>query len=243
MTRLPALYTDLADWWQVISPTSDYADEAAFFRTLFRDAGAQTLLELGAGGGNVAFYLKRDFRMTLTDLSPAMQAMSIKQNPECEHIAGDMRTLDLGRTFDGVLIHDAIMYMLTERDLEQTFATAARHLNPGGILVAVPDCTRETFQEGAVLEGHDAGNRAAQYIQWITDPDPTDTVFDCDFVIGLKEGGTMKSVVDRQQCGLFPRQTWLDLMTAAGFEARAVLDPSTAGESTERIEIFVGCRR
>lgn len=243
MTRLPTLYTDLADWWQVISPTSDYADEAAFFRALFNDSGVHTLLELGAGGGNVAFYLKRDFEMTLTDLSPAMQAMSKKQNPDCEHIVGDMRTLDLGRTFDGVLIHDAIMYMLTEHDLAQAFATAARHLKKGGILVIAPDCTRETFQVGAVLEGHDAGDRAVQYVQWISDPDPTDTIFNYDFVIGLKEAGELKAVVDRQQCGLFPRQTWLDLMNGAGFDAKAVLDPSTAGESTERIEIFVGYRR
>lgn len=32
-----------------------------------------------------------------------MLAESKKQNPELEHIEGDMRTLRLGRTFDGVL--------------------------------------------------------------------------------------------------------------------------------------------
>lgn len=109
--------------------------------------------------------------------------------------------------------------------------------------MVAPDCTRETFKEGAVLEGHEAGDRAVQYVQWISDPDPTDTIFYYDFVIGLKKGGALKAVDDRQQCGLFSRQTWLDLMNAAGFDAHAVIDASTAGEATERIDIFVGRRR
>ena len=99
----PKLYVELADWWQLISPTEDYADEAAFFAGLFRAEDAETVLELGCGGGNVAWFLKGDFALTLTDISDAMLAESEKQNPELEHIEGDMRTLRLGRTFDGVL--------------------------------------------------------------------------------------------------------------------------------------------
>jgi len=43
-----------------------------------------------------------------------MLELSRTINPEAEHILGDMRTLRLGRTFDAVLIHDAICYMTTE---------------------------------------------------------------------------------------------------------------------------------
>ena len=113
----PKLYTELADWWQLVSPTEDYADEAAFFAGLFRANNTGTVLELGCGGGNVAWFLKKDFALTLTDISGAMLAESEKQNPELEHIQGDMRAMRLGRTFDGVLVHDAIMYMTSERDL------------------------------------------------------------------------------------------------------------------------------
>lgn len=113
----PKLYTELAGWWQLFSPTSDYAEEAAFFRGLFRAEDVKTILELGSGGGNVAWFLKKHFTLTLTDLSEEMLAESAKQNPDLEHVRGDMRTLRLGRTFDGVLIHDAIMYMSSEEDL------------------------------------------------------------------------------------------------------------------------------
>jgi SAM-dependent methyltransferase len=123
----PKLYTELAGWWQLVSPTEDYADEAAFFGELFQAENANTVLELGSGGGNVAWFLKKHFTLTLTDISGMMLAESKKQNPEIEHIEGDMRVLRLGRMFDGVLIHDAIMYMTSEEDLRAALVTAYEH--------------------------------------------------------------------------------------------------------------------
>ena len=57
--------------------------------------------------------------MTLVDRSAGMLAVSQRLNPECEHVLGDMRTVRLNRLFDAVLIHDAIMYMLSLADLLQ----------------------------------------------------------------------------------------------------------------------------
>jgi trans-aconitate methyltransferase len=149
------LYAELAGWWQLISPTEDYADEAAFFGRLFLAENAGTVLELGCGGGNVAWFLKEDFVLTLTDISEAMLAESKKQNPELEHIEGDMRTLRLERTFDGILIHDAIMYMSSEEDLRAALLTAHEHCKPGGVSVFVPDWVDETFQPKTTHEGVD----------------------------------------------------------------------------------------
>ena len=53
-TGHPKLYAELAGWWQLISPTEDYADEAAFFGRLFRAENAGTVLELGCGLGLVS---------------------------------------------------------------------------------------------------------------------------------------------------------------------------------------------
>jgi SAM-dependent methyltransferase len=242
----PRLYTELADWWPVISPTSDYADEAAFFTGVFKEGGVKTILELGSGGGSIAWYLKEAFHLTLTDASEAMLAVSKKQNPECEHIGGDMRSLRLGRTFDAVFIHDAIMYMQTEGELLSAFTTAALHCRQGGIVVVVPDCTWETFREGTHLEGHDMpapDTRSVRYIEWVTDPDPSDTMFDYDFVFALRDGNDIRTLVDRQRCGVFPRATWLALLDKAGFDARAIKDTSTAGQESERVDIFVGHKR
>lgn len=240
--KLPKLYSELADWWLLISPTEDYAEESKFFRSLFEKYNVKTILELGAGGGNVAWHLKKHFDMTLTDISPDMLRQSQKQNPQLEHKIGDMRTLRLNKTFDGVLIHDAVMYMQTKQDLLAAFQTAAAHLKLGGTLVVAPDCTLENFKESTNLESHDQGKRSVRYLEWVSDPDPTDTVFDYDFILALKNGDELSTIVDRQHCGVFPRQTWLDLLKRAGFEAKAIQDRSTAGEAHERIEVFVGVK-
>jgi len=117
MTEPLRLYTDLAVWWPLMSPPSHYVEEADdLLPTLLGapDAPPCTLLELGSGGGGLAFHLKDRFALTLTDRSADMLAVNRATNPECEHILGDMSMLDLGRQFDLVLIHDAIMFRATK---------------------------------------------------------------------------------------------------------------------------------
>ncbi len=235
-TEQPKLYTELAGWWQLVSPTEHYADEATFFAGLFRAGNAGTVLELGCGGGNVAWFLKKDFALTLPDLSDAMLAESKKQNPELEHIEGDMRTLRLGRTFDGVLIHDAIMYLTSEQDLRAALLTAYEHCKPGGVAVIVPDFVAETFKPTTEHEGQDAGGRSVRYLEWTWDADPDDTEVNNEFILVLKEGDELRVVVDHQIVGVFPRETWLGLLRDVGFEAETIEDPSGEGE---REEIFV----
>jgi SAM-dependent methyltransferase len=235
-TEQPKLYNELAGWWQLVSPTEQYVDEAAFFAELFRAGNVETLLELGCGGGNVAWFLKKDFALTLTDLSGAMLAESGKQNPELEHVEGDMRTLRLGRTFDGVLIHDAIMYMTSEKDLRAALLTAYEHCKRGGVAVIVPDFVAETFRPTTEHEGHDSGGRGVRYMEWTWDADPDDTEVNYEFILALKEGEELRVVADRQIVGVFPRETWLRLLGEVGFEAEVVDDPSGEGE---REEVFV----
>jgi SAM-dependent methyltransferase len=235
----PRLYTELAGWWQLVSPTEDYADEAAFFEELFRAENAETVLELGSGGGNVAWFLKGGFTLTLTDISGAMLAESKKQNPELEHIEGDMRALRLDRTFDGVLIHDAIMYMTGEEDLRAAMVTAYEHCRPGGVVVIAPDWVAETFRPQTTHEGADEGGRGVRYLEWVWDADPSDSEVNYEVILALKEGDELRTVVDRQIVGVFPRATWLRLLKDVGFEARSIEDPSTGGE---RGEVFLAHR-
>jgi SAM-dependent methyltransferase len=134
--ELPKLYRELADWWPILSAPADYAEEAAFYHeaiTSLCSFRPRTMLELGSGGGNNASHLKRHYELTLVDLSPGMLTVSQELNPECEHLQGDMRTVRLGRTFDAVFIHDAIVYMATEEDLRRAIETAYVHIRPGGV--------------------------------------------------------------------------------------------------------------
>ena len=129
MTDPPAthrFYGDLAGWWPLISPPGEYAEEAAYIATILGSASIPVgdVLELGSGGGHNAVHLKATFSMTLVDLSEGMLEVSRRLNPDCAHHLGDLRTVRLGRSFDAVLVHDAVDYMVTEADLGQAVETA-----------------------------------------------------------------------------------------------------------------------
>lgn len=228
--RPPRLYNEMAEWWPLLSPPEDYAEEAADLLPTLLSAPAhrpETLLELGAGGGSLAFHLKASLKLTHTDLSPAMLAVSRQVNPECEHVVGDMRTLDLGRQFDLVLIHDAIMYMTDPASVQAALATAHRHCVPGGAVVVLPDMVKETFAPKTVTGGKDGPDgRALRYLEWVWDPDPNDDTYEVVFAFILREAdGSVRVEHDRHRFGLFSRSAWLEWLEQAGFAPTVRTDP------------------
>ena len=227
---MPKLYSELAAWWPLLSPVTDYTEEAAYFQQMMSDAGlppAPSLLELGSGGGSNAFHLKHHFpEMTLTDISPQMLMISSMLNPECEHVQSDMRTLRLDRMFEVVFIHDAIDYMLTLEELHQALETAAVHCKPGGIALFVPDYVRETFEPSTDHGGTDGDNRSLRYLEWTYDPDESDSTYITEFVYILRNGCQETRVEhDQHICGLFSRVDWLRLLNEAGFQPEVIRDP------------------
>ena len=181
------LYNELASWWQLMSPASEYEEEATFYSRTLRDASPhplETVLELGSGGGNNALHMKRHFKgMSLVDISQGMLAMSRTLNPELPHIQGDMRTVRLGQQFDAVFVHDAVCYMTTESDLRQAIETAFVHCKPGGMALFCPDYISENFEAGTDHGGEDAGTRGMRWLEWRWDPDPTDSTYLVDYAL------------------------------------------------------------
>jgi SAM-dependent methyltransferase len=235
------LYDELANWWPLLSPPEEYAEEAADLLPRLAAGApgskARTLLELGSGGGSLASHLKRWFRCTLTDLSPGMLAVSRAVNPECEHIAGDMHTLRLGRRFDVVLIHDAIQYATTPALVRSALRTAAIHCREGGTVAVLPDFTREVFAPDTDHGGRDAADgRGLRYLEWAWDPDPSDGSFQVEYALLLRErDGTVRAVHDRHVEGLFSRDDWLRWLEESGIGATSTHDRFGR-------EIFIGIR-
>jgi SAM-dependent methyltransferase len=218
----PLLYTDFADWYHLLAAPSDYLEDVHLYLELLTEAAGsppRTLLELGSGGGNLAAHYKGSLQATLVDLSPRMLAASQLLNPECEHRQGDMRTLRMQRTFDAVVVHDAVQYMTTEDDLRRTMETAFTHCRPGGVALFAPDFTRETFVPATTHGGHDGDGRSMRYLAWISDPDPSDTSYVIDFAYLFHEDGRLAGTAhERHIQGLFERNVWLRLLEQTGFE-------------------------
>ena len=239
----PKLYTEIAEWWPLMSSPDDYAEEAEFYgRTIAAacQAPPRTMLELGSGGGNNASHLKSRFEMVLVDPASGMLEVSRALNPECEHVQGDMRTVRLGRQFDCVFIHDAICYMTTEADLRAAIETAWVHCRPGGAALFAPDHVRENFQTSTDHGGHDGDGRALRYVEWTWDPDPSDATYTVDYAYVLRErDGSVRVLHDRHIEGLFRRSDWLRLIAEAGFMPSVVpFDHSELEPGT--YEVFVG---
>lgn len=219
---LPRLYTDLAPWWTLLSPPESYIEDARLVHGLLCQAlgrAPASLLELGCGGGTLASWLPPELALVLSDLSPEMLALAAARNPRAETVAADLRTLRLGRRFDSVLVHDALMYLLTEEDVAAALATARAHLEPGGALLLIPDFTAESVYPGTDAGGgEDESGRAARLLEWRWDPDPDDHLFQVEMALLLREAdGTVTSVHDQHTMAAHPTETWFRLIKEAGF--------------------------
>ncbi len=240
------LYNELAYLWPTISPPEDYAVEAVHWRRALRwylGEGRLRLLELGVGGGHNLSHLTAEFDATAVDISPKMLELSRQLNPTVEHHLGDMRTFRLpGQTFDAVLIHDAISYMLTEDDLRAAFATARFHLRPGGLLIVAPDLVSDTFTPGMELSWSTRrGNVEVETQETVYDPDPADTVVESHFTYTINENGTQRVERDIHVTGLFPIVAWMALLEGAGFEAERIPVPGDGDGCGENL--FCGVLR
>ncbi len=233
------LYRDLAGWWPLISPVEEYEEEAAWLAGVLGSAPVpvREVLDLGSGGGHIAVHLKDRLALTLVDLSGEMLSVSRALNPECAHHQGDMRTVRLGRSFDAVLVHDAVDYMTSEDDLRQVIETAFAHCRPGGVAVFVPDHVAATFRAGGGQGGgDDASGRQARFRERTWDPDPADTWVQAEYEFILRGAdGTAEVVRETHRLGMFGSDTWLRLLTNAGFEA----EPPAAGVPRN---LFIGRR-
>ena len=221
MDARPLMYSDVAPWWPLLSPPEEYEEEAAFYvRTLTDTAEppVESVLELGSGGGNNASFMKADFSMTLVDLSPEMLSVSKELNPGCEHIEGDMRNVRLGREFDAVFIHDAVVYMTSADDLAAAVETAFVHTRPGGVALFCPDHTKDNFVPATDHGGTDDGARGLRYLEWSWDPNPDDSTCITDYAYLLRdEDGTTRAFHDRHLEGLFSEAEWTSILEQAGF--------------------------
>jgi len=219
------LYTDLAWLWPIWGSPEEYADYCHHVVRLISEhaqISVRSLLNIGCGGGKNIFNLKKHYKVTGLDLSPQMLALAEELNPGCTFLQGDMRSFSLDRTFDAILVDDAISYMVTQAELRSVFATAWRHLNPGGVMIVGPDDTKETF-----IQNHTAatiaagttksGNVDVVFIENSFDPDPTDDHYEGTMVYLIRENGKLRVETDHHILGLFTLEVWRETLVDTGF--------------------------
>jgi SAM-dependent methyltransferase len=136
---------------------------------LVESFGPRTVLDAGCGTGRVAIELaRRGCSVVGVDIDPQMLATARRKAPDLEWHQADLATVDLGRQFDLILMAGNVMIFLAPGTEGAVLHNMARHLAPGGVLVAgfqlslgylqLDDYDRLAAAAGLVLE--------ARYATW-----------------------------------------------------------------------------
>jgi len=120
-------------WDQLAAEGRNVHGEADFVEQLHPGS----VLDAGCGTGRVAVELaRRGLDVVGVDLDPSMLAVARAKAPDLEWVVGDLATVDLGRTFDVAVMAGNVMIFLQPGTEGPVVANLARHVRPGGALVA-----------------------------------------------------------------------------------------------------------
>jgi SAM-dependent methyltransferase len=99
--------------------------------------GAGSVLDAGCGTGRVAIELaRRGLDVVGVDVDADMLARAREKAPDVPWVEADLVGVDLGRRFEVVLLAGNVMIFLAPGTEAAVVANLARHLAPGGALVA-----------------------------------------------------------------------------------------------------------
>ncbi|MFB9594016.1 class I SAM-dependent DNA methyltransferase [Streptomyces racemochromogenes] len=218
----------------------DYDAEAAEVTGFVRDRkkGASSLLDVACGTGiHLAAFAKRFDRVAGLDMSESMAAIASERLGGVPVHEGDMRTFELGETFDAVVcMFSSIGYLRTVEDLESAVRAMTGHLVQDGVLAIEPWYFPDTFIPGYVSTH--AFKQEGQGISRVSHStrEGTLTRMEIHYVVAdSEEGITHRSEID--YLTLFSREEYVNAFHKAGLDVEYV---ETAGG---RPGFFLGTRR
>lgn len=104
---------------------------------LVRRYGPRSVLDAGCGTGRVAIELARHgIDVVGADVDASMLAAARRSGPSIEWVESDLAALELGRRFDVVVMAGNVLLFTTPGTEADVVAGCARHLAPGGTLLA-----------------------------------------------------------------------------------------------------------
>ena len=209
-SRSARIYDAVYSW-------KDYPRETEVVHELVqaRKLGAETLLDVACGTGAHLAELRRWYRCEGLDLEDKLLAVARERLPDVPLHQGDMRDFDLGRRFDAVTcLFSSIGYVLTVEGLAAAIAAMARHLAPGGLLLAEP-----WLEPEAVVVPHvaavfvDEPELKIARVNTI-EVDGRLSSFEFRYLVGTPAG--VEHFTERHELGLFTREEHLAAFREAG---------------------------
>jgi SAM-dependent methyltransferase len=120
-------------WRELAAKGENVHGEADFVEAL----QPRSVLDAGCGTGRVAVELaRREIDVVGVDIDPSMLEQARAKAPGVPWVQADLVDVDLGRGFDAVVLAGNVMIFLAPGTEGAVVANMARHLSPGGALVA-----------------------------------------------------------------------------------------------------------
>jgi SAM-dependent methyltransferase len=134
--QIIAHYERHAREWESDRRNSTWSDKPWHDRFVSTLATGAEVLDLGCGAGDpVASNMTcRGLRITGVDTAPTLISLCRERMPDQNWIVGDMRSISLGRTFDGILAWDSLFH-LNPDDQRRMFDVFAQHSADSAILM------------------------------------------------------------------------------------------------------------
>lgn len=205
------VYNDLAWVDDILAPPEDYEDEAMISINALRDripGDNPTMLHLGCGAGRHDFHFKKHFTVTGVDISEGTLELAKTLNPEITYIKGDMRTVNLNKKYDVVIIPDSIGYMATLEELQAAVKNAAAHRKPDGIILIVAH-TREEFKNNNFAYTGEKDNVHITLLE--NNHIVSDSTYEAAFIYLIRRDGELSISHEVHTLGIFSYQEWMKI--------------------------------
>ncbi len=204
-------YNELAWTDTILAAPATYQKEASFYIKILKKNISKhhaAMLHAGCGAGGHDYHFKKHFQITGVDISEGMLKIARKTNPQVEYLSGDIRTINLNRKFDVVIIPDSIMYMSTINDLKEAISNAVRHLKAGGVFLVTVH-TKEDFQNNNLA--YSGEKEGINITVFENNHIVSDTTYEATIVYLIRQKGKLDIQSEVHTLGLFSYKTWMDI--------------------------------
>ena len=217
-----------AHLYDLIYGFKDYEQEARDLVTAIRERnpGAASLLDVACGTGEHLRLVRPAFaHVEGVDVEPDMLAVARAKLPDVAFTEADMRTFDLGRTFDAVTcLFSSVGYVVDIGELRAAVARMAAHLAPGGVLVIDgwirPDAWRPAGNVMAQCES-DEETAVARVVRSRRDGDRTH--LEMRYLVATRDG--FDAIEETHVLTLFGDQDYRSAFEAAGLDPEVLPGP------------------
>jgi SAM-dependent methyltransferase len=131
-----SLYERHADAWSQSRESSLFIEAKWMKRFEALLSPGSAVLDIGCGAGRplAEYFVKNQFEVVGVDSSPTLISTCRARFPAQNWIVADMRTLSLGRLFQGLIAWDSFFH-LSHADQRAMFAIFRKHAAPGAALI------------------------------------------------------------------------------------------------------------